>query len=160
MQTHAGRAHPSCERVTSRSAGYDCVNNATIRKGRVWLPKHYRFETPRSRGVGTLRDGRPADYLPPGTVGQWPPATGRPKNRPSDKGDDSDPGLASRRDCVLTANACRPEAVGWAPLVCAGPLTTSLRGLWVSGLLPPGNGGTSSRGGDPRTDQVTQGADS
>ena len=37
----------------------------------------------------------------------------------------------------------RPEAVGWAPLVCAGPLTTSLRGLWVSGLLPPGNGGTS-----------------
>ena len=37
----------------------------------------------------------------------------------------------------------RPEAVGWAPLVCAGPLTTSLRGLWVSGLLPPGNGGTN-----------------
>ena len=36
-----------------------------------------------------------------------------------------------------------PEAVGWAPLVCAGPLTTSLRGLWVSGLLPPGNGGTN-----------------
>ena len=35
----------------------------------------------------------------------------------------------------------RPEAVGWAPLVCAGLLTTSLRGLWVSGLLPPGNGG-------------------
>ena len=37
----------------------------------------------------------------------------------------------------------RPEAAGWAPLVCAGPLTTSLRGLWVSGLLPPGNGGTN-----------------
>ena len=37
----------------------------------------------------------------------------------------------------------RPEAVGWAPLVCAGPLTTSLWGLWVSGLLPPGNGGTN-----------------
>ena len=35
----------------------------------------------------------------------------------------------------------RPEAVGWAPLVCAGPPTTPLRGLWVSGLLPPGNGG-------------------
>ena len=30
---HAGRAHPSCERVTSRSAGYDCVNNATVREG-------------------------------------------------------------------------------------------------------------------------------
>ena len=28
-----------------RSAGYDCVNNATVRKGRVWLPKqHHRFE--------------------------------------------------------------------------------------------------------------------
>ena len=25
----------------------------------------------------------------------------------------------------------------------AGPLTTSLWGLWVSGLLPPGNGGTN-----------------
>ena len=37
----------------------------------------------------------------------------------------------------------RPETAGWAPLVCAGPLTTSLRGLWVSGLLPPGNGGTN-----------------
>ena len=47
-------------------------------KGRVWLPKqHHRFETPRSRGVGTPRCGRPADYLPSGTVGQWPPATGQ-----------------------------------------------------------------------------------
>ena len=65
----------------------------------------------------------------------------------------------------MTAETTPPFGVaqkpwGWAPLVCAGPLTTSLRGLWVSGLLPPGNGGTCSRGGDPRTDQVTQGADS
>ena len=52
----------------------------------------------------------------------------------------------------------RPEAVGWAPLVCAGPLTTSLRGLWVSGLLPPGNGGTNEGSGDPKTDRATQGA--
>ena len=44
----------------------------------------------------------------------------------------------------------------WAPSVCAGPLTTSLRGLWVGGLLPPCIGGTR-RGGDPKTDQVTQG---
>ena len=35
--------------------------------------------------------------------------------------------------------------MGWAPLLCAGPLTTSLRGLWVSGLLPPGNGGPYKR---------------
>ena len=35
--------------------------------------------------------------------------------------------------------------MGWAPSVCAGPLTTSFRGLWVSGLLPPGNGGPYKR---------------
>ena len=34
-------------------------------------------KSPRSRGVGTPRVCRPADYLPPGTVGQWPPATGQ-----------------------------------------------------------------------------------
>ena len=32
----------------------------------------------------------------------------------------------------------------------AGPLATSFRGLWVSGLLPPGNG-------DPKTDHAIQG---
>ena len=49
-------ASPSCKRVTSSSAGYDCVINATVREGRVWLPKqHHRLETPRSRGVGTPR---------------------------------------------------------------------------------------------------------
>ena len=40
-----------------------------------------------------------------------------------------------------TTSLRRPEAVGCAPSVLAGPLTTSLRGMWVSGLLPPGNGG-------------------
>ena len=49
--------------------------------------------------------------------------------------------------------------MGWAPSVCEGPQTASLRGLWVSGLLPPGNGGTHE-GGDPETDVVTQEADS
>ena len=42
----------------------------------------------------------------------------------------------------------------------AGPLTTSLRGLWVSGLLPPDNGGRYQSGGDPRTDQAKKGDDS
>ena len=37
-------------------------------------------------------------------------------------------------------------------LCVAGPLATSLRGLWVSGLLPPYSGGPS-QGGDPKTDQ-------
>ena len=57
------------------------------------------------------------------------------------------PGLASQRDRFLTAKAgydClnnatvenRPDAVGWAHPSWAGPLTTSLRGLWVSGYLP------------------------
>ena len=46
-------------------------------------PNCHRSETPRSRGVGTLRDGRPADYLPSGTVGQWLPApcNGGPSKR-------------------------------------------------------------------------------
>ena len=42
-----------------------------------------------------------------------------------------------------TTSLRRPEAVEWAPSMLPGPLTTSLRGLWVSGLLPPGNGGTN-----------------
>ena len=77
-----------------RSAGYDCVINATVRYGRVWLPKqHHRLESPRSRGVGTPRVCRPAYYLPSGTVGQWErrhramverTKGRRPKNRPSD----------------------------------------------------------------------------
>ena len=79
----AGSVHPSCERVTSSSAGYDCVINATVREGQ----------------------GMTAETTPPFGVAQKPWV--------------------------------------WAPLVCAGPLTTSLRGLWVSGLLPPGNGGTN-----------------
>ena len=156
-------------------AGYDCRNNTTVwsRPEAVgWAPLVCAGPLTTSlRGLwvsGLLPPGQwwnDLGYLPPG---KWPPATGQWWNerRGGDprtdqvKGDDSDPGLASRRDCVLTANACRPEAVGWAPLVCAGLLTTSLRGLWVSGLLPPGNGGTCSRGGDPRTDQATEGADS
>ena len=61
--------------------------------------------------MGTLRVGRPADYLPPGTVvsGLLPPGNGgtnegaATQNRPSDEGDDTDPGLASRRERGPTA---------------------------------------------------------
>ena len=42
----------------------------------------------------------------------------------------------------------------------AGPLTTSLHGLWVSGLLPPCNGGPVRIVGDPKTDQASKGSDS
>ena len=44
--------------------------------------------------------------------------------------------LPNRADCFINATPYRsPDAVGWAPLV-GRPLTTSLRGLWVSGYLP------------------------
>ena len=55
------------------------MNNATVREGRVWLPK----KTPPLSDAqkpwrwAPLRVGRPVDYLPSGTVGQWPPATGQ-----------------------------------------------------------------------------------
>ena len=61
------------ERATSRAAGYDCENNATVREGQ-------------------------------GTAAETTPR---------------------------------------AQSVLEGPLTTSLWGLWVSGLLPPGNGETN-----------------
>ena len=39
----------------------------------------------------------------------------------------------------------------------AGPLTTSFWGLWVSGLLPPDNGGLYKKGGDPGIGHLTKG---
>ena len=69
-------------------------------------------------------------------------------------------GLASQRDRFLTAKQGRllhqrhffstPRCRGVGTLCVAGPLATSLRGLWVSGLLPPYNGGPSQGrpGGD------------
>ena len=88
----------------------------------------------------------------------------RPKDRSEPQGTTAlttPPLVRAGYDCRNnTTSLRRPEAVGWAPSVLAGPLTTSLRGLWVSGLLQPGNGGTNERGGDPKADQVTQGADS
>ena len=47
------------------------------------------------------------------------------------------PSLSGKCSAYL---CCEKELLAvprWAPSVCAGPLTTSLRGLWVSGLLPP-----------------------
>ena len=92
-------------KVASRSAGYDCVNNATVGELKGGDPRTDHTKKGddsdpglASRGVSTLRVCRPADCLLPGTVGQWPPATGQ-----------------------------------W----------------W-----------NARRGGDPKTDQVTQGADS
>ena len=87
----------------------------------------------------------------------------RPNDRSDGKGDDSDPGPATRRDSGLDCHTkagydcynnatveLRPEAVGWAPL-WAGPLTTSLRGLWVSGYPSSGNGGQNRRAATKKT---------
>ena len=81
------------EALTAK-AGYECLNNATVAR------------RPDAVGWAPLV-GRPADYLPSGTVGQWLPApcNGGPCKRGGDprtdqvkKGDDSDPGLATLRD--------------------------------------------------------------
>ena len=53
-----------------------------------------------------------------------------------------------------------PRSRGVGTLGVAGPLTTSLRGLWVSGLLPPENGGSYQRAATPRTGHLTKGDDS
>ena len=87
-------------------------------------PKYRPFEegddsdpglaTQRERGLtaSAPRVCRPADYLPSGTVGQWPPVTGQwwnkqkggdPRTDQAKKVDDSDPGLASRRESDITA---------------------------------------------------------
>ena len=95
-----------------------------------------------------------------------------PKDRSDDKGDDSDPGLASRRDCVpiclssagptpkttperLSFETLRSRGVG--TLGVAGPLATSLRG--TVGQWPPATWQwwTEQKGGDPRTDQAKEG---
>ena len=67
------------------------------------------------------------------------------------------PGLATQRDTFPTAVRKQgrllnqghsfesPRSRGVGALGVAGPLTTSLRGLWVSGLLPPDNGGSYQR---------------
>ena len=81
-------------------------------------------------------------------------ATQRPT---SNKLDDSDPGLATQRDSFPTAarkqgrllcqrhSFVTPRSRWVGTLGVAGPLTTSLRGRWVSGLLPPDNGGPYQR---------------
>ena len=66
--------------VSRRAATQEPTIRNSGRLGpRAGIPKRLRPNchcmSPRSRGVGTLRVGRPADYLPSGTVGQWPPAT-------------------------------------------------------------------------------------
>ena len=59
----------------------DQAQRGLTQNSRAGIPKRKRpnchCKTPRSRGVGTPRVCRPADYLPLGTVGQWPPAAGQ-----------------------------------------------------------------------------------
>ena len=50
----------------------------------------------------------------------------------------------------LTAIASRPEAAGWHPPCDLAPLTTSLRGLWVSGSAGTGQWWTVLKGRRPK----------
>ena len=61
---------------------------------------------------------------------------------------------------ILMSSVASPRSRGVGALRVAGTLATSLRGLWVSGILSPGQWWNERIGGDPKTDQVTQGADS
>ena len=74
---------------------------------------------------------------------------------PSDEGDDSDTRLASRRDCVPNASLQQgrlleqrhcletPRSRGVGTPLSGRP--ADIPPSWVSGLLPPGKGGTSKR---------------
>ena len=115
-------ASPSCKRVSSKSAGYDCVNNATVPQGRL------RHQRACSAGYDCVNNA---------TVPQ-----GRLRNQ---------------------RNVAQ-KPWGGPPSCDPAPLTTSLRGLWVSGnagtgqwLLRtkgrrPKNRPSDTRGGDPKTD--------
>ena len=119
-------ASPSCKRVASKSAGYDCVNNATVPQGRL------RHQRARSAGYDCVNNA---------TVPQ-----GRLRNQ---------------------RNVAQ-KPWGGPPSCDPAPLTTSLRGLWVSGnagtgqwLLRtkgrrPKNRPSDTRGGDPKTDRATK----
>ena len=56
--------HPKENASSLPKAGYDCLNNGTV-------------EQRPDAVVWASLVGQPADYLLPGTVGQWPPATGQ-----------------------------------------------------------------------------------
>ena len=91
----------------------------------------------------------------------------RPKDRSLKGGSLVSPGLASQRDRFQTAKQDRllyqrhcsktPRCRGVGTLSWAGPLTTSLRGLWVSGYLPRA---TADRAQGRRPDNRPRGDDS
>ena len=84
-------ASPSCKRVASKSAGYDCVNNATVPQGRL------RHQRACSAGYDCVNNA--------------PVPQGRLRNQ---------------------RNVAQ-KPWGGPPSCDPAPLTTSLRGLWVSG---------------------------
>ena len=53
-----------------------------------------------------------------------------------------------------------PRSRGVGTLGVTGPLAASFRGLWVSGIPSPGNGGQDRSAAKSRTDHATKGADS
>ena len=101
-------ASPGCKRVASKSAGYDCVNNATVPQGRL------RHQRARSAGYDCVNNA---------TVPQ-----GRLRNQ---------------------RNVAQ-KPWGGPPSCDPAPLTTSLRGLWVSGNAGTGQWLLRTKGRRPK----------
>ena len=83
--------------------------------------------------MGTLSVCRPADYLPSGTVGQWPPATGQWWN--ARRGGDP-------KTYQVTQGA-DPELPGWQPKEKATQLPQkrgTLKSAWVASVHTKGGG--------------------
>ena len=83
--------HPRCERVASRTAGYDCVNNPTVRELKGGDPRtdHSRKGTTRTPGWHPEEAAsqllKHVAQKPCGGHGQWLPA---PCNGGTRKGGD------------------------------------------------------------------------
>ena len=124
---------------SSRTRGARCP---TVLRDRGLLP-----ESSRTRGARWATVLRRRGLLPPKDLEvevARPSCRELPQGPQGTTASTTPPFVRAGYDCRNnTTVLSRPEAVGWAPLVSAGPLTTSLRGLWVSGLLPPGNVGTN-----------------
>ena len=108
---------------------------------RAGIPKrlrpNYHCKSPRSRGVGTPRVCRPADYLPPGTVGQWPPATGQWWNARRSGVPRTDL-VTQGADSELRAG--NPKRM--RPNCQLSPKRGTLEPVWIASII---------RGGDPKT---------
>ena len=106
---------------------HDDLQTRTDQNGRVtFLPKLFgtdAVQSPRVRVLWIRDVGKACVFAFRGSGATHISRAGNPKRQ--------------RPNC----HSVTPRSRGVGTLVCAGPQSTSLRGLWVSGFLPPGNGG-------------------